>query len=142
MNAWKKVWREGIAPLLSDGQLHALRAALAGDDPRLVQGRTTVPYPVMAAPDAPAEGACALGFCGMAAGLETVDEVDEFFARTCYEIDRRVGEPAGCRWFLNWYDETPRAEMRVELLREVRIELGRRIIGEAVKGVADAEAHA
>lgn len=139
MNAWKKVWRDGIAPLLSDGQLHVLRAALAGDDPRLVQGTTTSPPPLMCVQDWPVEAACAIGFCGWVGdGLKTVAEVEEFFARMCFEIDRRVGEPAGCRWFLNWYDETPREEMRAELLREVRIELGRRIIGEAVKGVAGA----
>jgi hypothetical protein len=51
--------------------------------------------------------------------LETVSEVEEFFARACFETDQRLGEPAACRWFLNWYDETPREEMRRQLLAEV-----------------------
>jgi hypothetical protein len=51
--------------------------------------------------------------------LETVAEVEEFFARVCFEADQRLGEPAACRWFLNWYDEAPRAEMRRLLLAEV-----------------------
>jgi hypothetical protein len=59
-------------------------------------------------------------------GLETVAEVEEFFARMCFEVDQRVGEPAGCRWFLNWFDETPREEMRAELLAEVERALLRR----------------
>ena len=37
----------------------------------------------------------------------------------CFAIDQRLGEPAGCRWFLNWFDETPRDEMRRLLLAEV-----------------------
>ena len=28
----------------------------------------------------------------------------------CYEVDQSMGEPAGCRWLLNWWDETPRPE--------------------------------
>jgi hypothetical protein len=68
----------------------------------------------------PVEAACALGFCGWVGdGLETVGEVEEFFARVCYETDVRLGEAAACRWFLNWYDETPREEMFRELLNEV-----------------------
>jgi hypothetical protein len=51
--------------------------------------------------------------------LDTVAEVEEFFARACFETDQRLGEPAACRWFLNWYDETPREEMRRQLLAEV-----------------------
>jgi hypothetical protein len=41
----------------------------------------------------------------------------------CYEIDQKLGEPAGCRWFLNWYDETSREQMRKELSAEVGIAL-------------------
>ena len=50
----------------------------------------------------------------------------EFFARMCFEVDQRLGEPAGCRWFLNWFDETPRDEMRRELLAEVNVALAER----------------
>jgi hypothetical protein len=52
--------------------------------------------------------------------------VEEFFARMCFEIDQRLGEPAGCRWFLNWFDETPREEMRQQLLAEVKRALAQR----------------
>lgn len=52
--------------------------------------------------------------------------MEEYFARMCFEIDQRLGEPAGCRWFLNWYDETPRDEMIRLLLAEVNRSLTRR----------------
>lgn len=127
MESWRKVWREGVAPLLSSSGLEALQRALKSDDARLLQGATTTPPPLQCVQDWPVEAACALGFCGWQGdGLETVAEVEEFFARTCFEIDQRLGEPAACRWFLNWFDETPREEMREQLLAEVQHALGQR----------------
>jgi hypothetical protein len=120
MDSWRKVWREGLAPQLSTEGLEALRRALAEDDPRLLQGATTTPPPLQCVQDWPIEAACVLGYCGWhGEGLETVAEVEEFFARLCFEADKVLGEPAACRWFLNWYDETPRAAMREQLLAEV-----------------------
>jgi hypothetical protein len=81
--------------------------------------------------DWPVEGACALGFCGWQGDhLTTVGEVEEFFAKCCFEADRRLGEPAACRWFLNWFDDTPRKEMRRELLDEIEHTLAERVPGE------------
>jgi len=37
-----------------------------------------------------------------------------------------MGEPAACRWFLNWFDDTPRAEVRGLLLSEVNRTLAQR----------------
>ena len=127
MESWRKVWRDGMEPLVSTEGLQALRQALLKDDPRLVQGATTTPPPLMCVQDWPVEAACALGFCAWQGDrLETVGEVEEFFARACFEADQRLGEPAGCRWFLNWYDETPRDEMRRLLLEEVNRSLAMR----------------
>src|SRR5215468_5912689 len=120
MESWRKVWREGVAPLLSRNALESLGRGLQADDTRLIQGATTTPPPLQCVQDRPVEAACALGYCGwQGEGLESVAEVEEFFARMCFEVDRALGEPAGCRWFLNWFDETPRDEMRRELLGEV-----------------------
>jgi hypothetical protein len=78
----------------------------------------------MCVQDWPVEAACALGFCAwQGERLETVGEVGEFFSRSCYEADQRIGKPAASRWFLKWFDETPRDEMRKELLSEVSREI-------------------
>ena len=45
----------------------------------------------------------------------------------CFEIDQRLGEPAACHWFLNWFDETSREEMRDQLLAEVQHALAQRL---------------
>jgi len=120
MQSWKLVWREGFVPVLPTAGLVALREALLSDDPRLTQGSTTTPPPLLCVQDWGCEGACALGFCGwQGESLATVGEVEEFFARVCFEADQRLGEAAACRWFLNWFDDTPREPMRRELLAEV-----------------------
>ena len=127
MESWRTVWREGFAPVLTLQGLEALRDALTNDDPRLVQGSTTTPPPLMCVQDWPVEAACALGYCGwQGERLSTVGEVEEFFARCCFEADQRLGEAAACRWFLNWFDDTPRTEMRRELLAEVELALAER----------------
>jgi hypothetical protein len=127
MESWRKVWREGLAPHLSTPGLEALKRALVSDDARLLQGATTTPPPLQCVQDWPVEAACVLGYCGWQGdGLETVAEVEEFFARLCFETDQTLGEPAACRWFLNWFDETPRADMRTQLLAEVNRTLRQR----------------
>jgi len=127
MESWRLVWREGFAPVLSTTGLEALRDALLLDDPRLTQGSTTTPPPLMCVQDWPVEAACALGYCGWQGDtLDTVGQVEEFFARACFEADQRLGEPAACRWFLNWFDDTPRAQMRRDLLAEVELALAER----------------
>jgi hypothetical protein len=124
MESWRVVWREGIAPVLSLAGLEALREALATDDPRLRQGFTTEPEcPAFIdhnLDDRAPEAACGLGLAGwLGDRLETVGQVEEYFARCCMEGDQLLGEAAGTRWFLNWFDDTPRDEMRRELLPEV-----------------------
>jgi len=124
MESWKLVWREGFAPQMTEKQLDALREALVTDDVRLIQGATSSPPPLACMADWPCEGACGVSFLGwMGLALKTVGEVEEFFAKACFEADRRLGEPAACRWFLNWFDDTPRAQMRAELLAEVEVAL-------------------
>ena len=120
MQTWRKVWRDGFAPLMDVKKLEALKSALEQDDPRLVQKATTNPPPLEHMLDRKCEGACAISFCGWSEGLETVGEVEEFFANTCFAADERMGEPGVCRYFLNWFDETPREQMRQELLAEVK----------------------
>jgi hypothetical protein len=127
MESWRKVWRDGIAPGLTTVGLKALRTAVLQDDTRLTQGATTMPPPLQSVLDRPVEGACVVGFCAWQGdGKRTVGDVEEAFARACYECDQRMNEPAAIRWFLNWFDEVPRMEMRRHLLHEVDFELSRR----------------
>ncbi len=123
MEMWKKVWREGVLPLLSQDHLEAIRDALMTDDPRLMQGGTTTPPPLQCVMDWPVEAVCLLALPGMVDcggwGQATVVEVEERFGKMCFDVDNLIGETAGCRWLLNWYDETPRDEMRRLLLPEV-----------------------
>jgi hypothetical protein len=43
-----------------------------------------------------------LGFCGWQGdGLETVGQVEEYFAEICFNADVRLGEPGGVRHFVN-----------------------------------------
>jgi hypothetical protein len=132
MENWRNVWRAGLAPLLSAAELEALRQALARDDARLIQHATCNPPPSEIFREEEIEGACALGFCGWRAdGFQTVGEVEAFFIRTCVAADEALGEPAACRHFLNWFDETPRADMRRQLLQEVHRELNQRQLAAA-----------
>ncbi len=146
--SWVHAWRNGFVPQLSIGALRALRKALVEDDPRLLQGATCCPPPLQCVADWSVEGACPVGYMGaMVMGgiaqlsrnnyddegkirrqdtgpYATVAEVEEYFAKACHECDLLIGEPAGCRWLLNWVDETPREQMREKLLPEVEMALG------------------
>ncbi len=125
---WKLVWRMGFAPLLPTRGLVALREALLAEDTRLIQGATIEPPPLWAVQDWPVEAACGIGFCGWQSGegLDTVAEVEEFFARACFEADQLIGEPAACRFFLNFWDETPWKELVQLFLPELEKELDKR----------------
>src|SRR5438552_11848691 len=137
LEPWRDCWRRGIAPLLSIANLQALREALAADDPRLVQGATCVPPPLQCVASWPVEAACPLGYMGAmehggiarlsrdnydkegklrrqdTGDYATVEQVEMYFARLCFEADKLLGEPATCRYFLNWFDFTPRGEVLV-----------------------------
>ena len=125
MESWRQVWRNGFVPVLSTKGLQALHTDLVNDDPRLTQGSTTTPPPLMCVRDWQCEAGCALAFCGWQGSetCKTVGMVEDFFADACFRCDEQLGEPAGCRWFLNWFDDTPRDEMRRELTAEVELAL-------------------
>ncbi|WP_439627567.1 hypothetical protein [Gemmata sp.] len=127
MESWRLVWRDGFAPVISTDRLVAIRDALRDDDPRLIQGQTASPVPLSVPPTTEAKAACVLGLCAfVGGGPTTTGHVEHVFAALCFDADQRLGEPAACRWFLNWFDDTPRAEMRRELLAEVELVLAGR----------------
>ena len=126
IEAWRKCWREGFAPGLSRKGLEALKFALETDDPRLIQGATTSPPALISVIDWDCEAACAISLAGwLGDDNRTVSEVSDLFAKQCYEADIRLGYNGACRYFLNWFDNTPRAEMRFQLLQEVIVALKR-----------------
>ncbi len=127
LESWRHVWRKGVEPLLSDAALEALRDGIKSDDEHLLQGATTTPPPLQCVQDWPVEAACALGYCGWKGdGLETVGETEEFFARLCFDIDQRLGEPAGVRHWLNHWDDTERYVMFRDMLPEIEAAIARR----------------
>ena len=124
LEPWRKCWRIGFVPQMSERQLTALRVALEMDSPELVQGHTAIP---ICDGTAACEGACAVGYaCWRGDGLVSTFQVYQRFAEVCFEADRLIADPAGCRWFLQWFDDTPREEVRRDLLGEIDAELARR----------------
>ena len=118
MESWRLVWRDGFVPVISTAGLESPAGCVAGRRSAAHAGQHHHPAPASCAcrtgrskPPVPSATAA-----GRAIDLDTVGEVEEFFARVCFEADQRLGEPAACRWFLNWFDDTPRDEMRRELL--------------------------
>jgi hypothetical protein len=127
MESWRHAWRNGVQPLMSTKALEALKRAIKLDSPELLQGATTSPPPLRCVQDWPVEGACLIAFAGwQGEGLTTVADVEEYFARICFDADERLGEPAACRWILNHYDDTPRYVVFEQLLEEIEAELHRR----------------
>ena len=132
MEKWRRVWREGLAPQLSRRGLLALQTALRRDDPRLLQGAICSPPTLDALRDRPVACACAIGYCGwIGEGCATVGELEDYFHRICEAADAIFHEPAACRFFLNWFDATPRATMRRELLAEVSLALRQQVLAAA-----------
>lgn len=145
---WRKVWREGFVPNLATPALVALRDALRNDDPRLTQGSTTTPPPLMCVQDYPVEAGCALGYMGAATlggfhdhgknpNAATVGDVNLFFARCCFDADQRLGEAAACRFFLTWFDDEARPVVLADLAAEITAELERREAKEQPAEVSD-----
>jgi hypothetical protein len=124
--AWQLAWR-AFLPSLPTAGLDALATALADDEPYLLQNATTFPPPLDCASDWPIAAACAVALAVWKGhGLTTVGQVEEAFALACAAADARLGAPAACRYFLNWFDETDRKAMRHALLAEVERELADR----------------
>lgn len=73
------------------------------------------------------EKACAIAYCGWRGGygVETVGQAEEFFYRVCRMCDYGPVDGISSKDFTNWFDETPREDMRRELLAEVEFNLGR-----------------
>ena len=119
MTAWETVFRNGFLPSMTIEEIKFLREGCVKDDDRLRQGSTTSPPPMMCVQDWRCEGGCAIGFASMVRPGITVGEAETYFARLCYETDKRLGEPAVCRYFLNWFDDGARDDVFNEVVRAI-----------------------
>ena len=95
----------------------------------LVQGSTTVPPPLLCVKDWPCEGGCAVSWLASPRPITkmdgpTVGEVEQGFAELCAGCDKHAGVHAACRFFNNWFDDTPWKLVRVQLAAELRFHLG------------------
>lgn len=127
MEAWRRVWRVGFAPLISTEGLESLREALSNDDPRIIQDATCSPPPLQCVEDWPVESTCPIAWTGWKGESDmSVGEVNDHFDSVCFAVDQAIGEPASTRFFLNWWDESPREVVFKELLAEVELALAER----------------
>lgn len=125
---WRHVWRLGLAPFISSRGLAALETALETDDSRLLQGATCSPPLLEVWSARKICAACALGWTGWhGEDLRSIGAVADYFHRLCDQADEALNEPGASRFFLNWYDDAPRDEMRQQLLAEVQLELRSRM---------------
>jgi hypothetical protein len=123
---WQRAWRQGLVPQLTTKGLQGLKAALERNDSRLIQGSTMMPPPLMCMLDEACEALCGLCWAlndGEMPYARSVGPMEQRFAETCLRADDLCGEPAAARYFLNWFDETPREQMRTALLAEVDLVL-------------------
>lgn len=128
LESWRLVLRDGFLPGWSSDVLEKAIVLLEADSPKIVQGSTTTPPPLMCMQDWAVEACDIVAFCSTPDCLEaTVGQAEEGFARACFETDSRLGEPAACRWFLRFFDDTPRAEVFRLLIEEFKLELSKRI---------------
>lgn len=122
-----KIFREGLAPILSLEGLLALERAMETDDPRLLQGGTTEPPPFSFCADWKPARACLIALpYWLGDGLETLGEIEEAFARTCHEIHLRTGIINAAGELLTPYDTMPREEMIATFLPEVKAAIASR----------------
>jgi hypothetical protein len=126
LEAWVRVWRTGLLPQFTTAGLQGLKAALERDDGRLVTGTTTIPPALSCMAKEPLEACDPLCWAlldGHMPEAASVGWIEEEFAMTCLKASQLCGFPRAVGMFLNWVDETPRAEMRKALLVEVNIGL-------------------
>lgn len=124
MESWKLVLRTGFLPLWKTEVLERAVALMKADSPFLTQGSTTTPPPLMCVQDWPAEACDIVAYCSVDDAFScTVGQVEEGFAKSCFGADTALGEPAACRWFLHFWDDTPRGECFRLVIEEFEREL-------------------
>ncbi len=126
MEKWREVWRNGFGKVLPTKGLEALLAALESNSPDLIQNATCAPAPLACFTDYGVNACCGVAYTGWKGDVletQTVGEVEAFFAEKCFLVDDQLFNDlvnGPCRHFLNWFDDTPRNTMSIELIPEVK----------------------
>lgn len=137
---WRQSWREGVLPSLSTRALVVLRKAVLENDPRLVQGHTTVPVFEHSGPQSDAaecRGACPLAYALWQEDDRvsrdnypmSVGEVQELFDRAMQRycpVEFAPNPAAAQQSFFGWWDEGRPDEVRADLLEELDLALRQR----------------
>jgi len=128
MEPWRYAFRNGIARVMSDSALRALRDGLREDDPALIQSQTVIPACGYSHDNDPACSACAIAYAGWRGGdCRTARQVEDYFAAvwraaSCHNVPR-----AGVGDFVTWFDTRPRAFVFNELANEIDSILAERV---------------
>lgn len=115
IEVWIEVWKRGFGPFLPIAGMRSLLDALVDDDQRLIQGATTSPPPLLSVQNWPCEAADIIGWCFFGPDA-TVGEVEEGFARACFDADIAIKESAACRWVIDFWDHSPREWARAQMI--------------------------
>ena len=112
MEKWRRVWRDrdraaAVTSRFARSAIGSCSATIAGcckaSSPRR---RRWMPTPI-----APSSAAVPSVLCGwLGEGRTSVGAVEEYFTAICEAADAAFGEPAACRFFFNWFDDSPRRD--------------------------------
>ena len=112
IEAWRKVWRQGIVPQLTLGGLKGLLRALEQDSSRLITGATTSPPPLQCMANEPVRACCPLCLAlldGNQPHAISVGMLEERFAMACYDAPPALRHGVAPRELLEikWTREEP-----------------------------------
>jgi hypothetical protein len=128
MEVWRHAFRNGFAVVLPIKGLIGLLQALEKNDSRLITGSTCFPPPLQCYQNDFVEQCCPVAWAA-AWGAPTcypVSELEMLFAQACWDASALLGDPSASRHLLNWIDATDRAEIRRELIPELRLAINNR----------------
>lgn len=123
MEMWVAVWRKGIVPNVSVHALRELQKSLSENSFTLIQRQQSLPLPHESNLQKRAVCVDPIGFLGVADGLITVGEIDEYMCRMSEACDGVMNEPQSIKHFVLWWDETDRALAFDLLAKEVKLSI-------------------
>lgn len=130
MEQWRRYFRHGIAPLVENAQLEYVLGILKSDSEKMCQGDTVILRKVIAESgltyyhgDLPPVSGCFVSLIHMSDEKLTANEVDAKFGPFLCRVGLNHGLSSH---FINWFDDSPREEVRRELIAEIELVLDAR----------------